>query len=164
MVPVLPAHLAARLQQPTETTSEVVPTEVAKPGRDKELFLGDREQVLTAKPPEMQRDEILGEEPGEAVPEFEKELVKVEAPVEIRANRDTWVVIKNENDQTLLRGLIRSGDSFVPERTARLRLTASDGGNLVLYVRGKPVSELGEPGYELRSLKIDVAGILKGTS
>ena len=164
MVPVLPAHLAARLQQPTETTSKVVPTEIAKPGRDKESFLGDREQVLTVKPPEMQREVTLVEEAGEAVPEFEQEQTDIEATVEIRAIRDTWVVIRNENDQTLLSGVIRSGDSFVPESTARLKLTASDGGSLVLYVRGRPVSELGRPGHALHSLELDVAGLLNGTS
>lgn len=164
MVPVLPAHLAAQLHQPGETAAEAARTVPAKPDQDGDLLPGGQEQFLTAEPPEVERVEALGEEPGEAVPEFEQQPADIEATVEIRATRDTWVVIRNENDQTLLSGIIRSGDSFVPESTARLKLTASDGGTLVLYVRGRPVSELGQPGHALRSLELDVAGLLNGTS
>lgn len=164
MVPMLPAHLAAQLRQPGETAAEADRTGPAKPGQDGDLRPGSQEQFLTAAPPEAQREEALGEQPGEAAPEFEQQPADIEATVEIRATRDTWVVIRNENDQTLLSGLIRSGDSFVPESTARLKLTASDGGTLVLYVRGRPVYELGRPGQALRSLELDVAGLLNGTS
>lgn len=164
MVPVMPAHLADRLQQPSEATAEAAQTAVAKPDRDGDLLSGSRQQFLTAGPPEAQRQEILGQEAGQAVGEFEPAQADFEATVEIRATRDTWVVIRNENDQTLLSGIIRSGDSFVPKSTARLKLTASDGGSLVLYVRGRPVAELGRPGHALRSFELDVAGLINGTS
>ena len=163
-VPVLPAHLAVQLQQPRETAAEAVQTEVAKPDQDGDWLPGSREQFLTAEPPEAEWEETLGEEAGEAVREFEQEQADIEATVEIRATRDTWVVIRNENDQMLLSGIIRSGESFVPENTARLKLTASDGGSLVLYVRGRQVSELGRPGHALRSFELDVAGLINGTS
>lgn len=164
MVPVLPAHLAAQLRQPSETTAEAVQTVLAKPDQDGDWRPGSRQRFLAAEPPEAELEETLGQEAVEEVPEFEPQQAGIEATVEIRATRDTWVVIRNEHDQTLLSGVIRSGDSFVPENTARLKLTASDGGTLVLYVRGRPVAELGPPGHALRSLELDVAGLLKGTS
>ena len=164
LVPMLPAHLAVQLQQPSETAAAAVQTEAAKPDQDGDRLPGSRERFLTAEPPEAEWDEILSEESGEGVPAFEQEQADIEATVEIRATRDTWVVIRNENNQTLLSGIIRSGERFVPENTARLKLTASDGGSLVLYVRGRPISELGQPGRALRSLELDVAGLLNGTS
>jgi cytoskeleton protein RodZ len=164
MVPLLPAHLAARLEQAAEPDSEVVQMELAKPDSDGQRFLGSHEQIITVEPREFRQEEAQTEIPGRAVPDLEEEQTGGEAPVEIRAIRDTWVVIKNENDQTLLSGVIRSGDSFIMQRTAQLKLSASDGGNLVLYVRGRPVSELGVPGRALRSVRLDVAGLLKGTS
>lgn len=162
IVPMLPVHLATRLEDATASDPNAAQTDVERPVAGQELFLG--QEIMPNTPAEAVPD---AEEGKGATPEAglmgEEEIIAA-ATVEIRATHDTWVEITDEKNQKLLSGIIRSGDSFIPESTAQLKLTASDGGNLVLYVRGQPVSELGTPGHELHAYKLDVAGIIKGAS
>ena len=164
IVPMLPAHLAEQLEQPVKAIPEKTQAGEAMPHPDEDRFLSNPPQPATDGPPLTEWLKPVDQKPGKMFLQSQKEPAETETPVEIRAIRDTWVEIKNDKDQTLLKGVIRSGDSFVPERTAQLQLTASDGGNLVLYIRGRPVYELGEPGHELRSVRLDVAGLLEDTS
>lgn len=94
IVPMLPVHLATRLEDATRSDPNAAQTDVERPAAGKELFLGQ---------------EIMPNSSAEAVPEAEEgkgmtpeaglmgeEEIIAAVTVEIRATHDTWVEIIDE--------------------------------------------------------------------
>lgn len=156
LVPEIPKHLAKLLEKEIQNPAPVTKAEPAgTTSHESEPLPSSKEPEAVieapAKAPLLNSISASKAQPGAA-------------PVEIRATRDTWVMIKDEKNNTLLNGIIRSGEPFVLKGSARLLLTASDGGSLALYVGGEMVSELGRPGKVIRSVRLDIAGLLEGAS
>lgn len=66
--------------------------------------------------------------------------------VKLVANVDTWVMIKDVNDKTLVDRIIPSGDNYIAPRTLGLRLTTSNAGGLQVFLDGTEISSLGKQG------------------
>ena len=66
--------------------------------------------------------------------------------VKLVANMDTWVMIKDAEDKTLVDRIIPSGENYTAPRTKGLRLTTSNAGGLEIFLDGNVMTNLGKQG------------------
>jgi cytoskeleton protein RodZ len=86
------------------------------------------------------------------------------AKVVIRANRDSWVEIRDKDDNVLLQKVLRQGESFnVPDQKGLLMTTGNAGG-IVIELEGKPLQALGSLGVVKRGVKLDPASLSDGSA
>jgi cytoskeleton protein RodZ len=86
------------------------------------------------------------------------------AKVIIRANRDSWIEIRDKDDNVLLQRVLRQGESFnVPDQKGLLMTTGNAGG-IVIELEGKPLQSLGSLGVVKRGIKLDPAALVDGSA
>jgi cytoskeleton protein RodZ len=86
------------------------------------------------------------------------------ATVVIRANRDSWIEIRDKDDNVVLQKVLRQGESFnVPEQKGLLMTTGNAGG-IVIELEGKPLQSLGSLGVVKRGIKLDPAALSDGSA
>ena len=78
------------------------------------------------------------------------------AIVEIKAASDTWVMIVGENNQTIMNGIIRSGESFRINEDKALLLSTGNAGSLSVYIDGELIAPFGQRGVILDALHLDI--------
>jgi cytoskeleton protein RodZ len=84
--------------------------------------------------------------------------------VVIRANRDSWIEIRDKDDNVVLQRVLRQGESFnVPDQKGLLMTTGNAGG-IVIELEGKPLQSLGSLGVVKRGIKLDPAALVDGTA
>jgi cytoskeleton protein RodZ len=86
------------------------------------------------------------------------------AKVVIRANRDSWIEIRDKDDNVILQRVLRQGESFnVPDQKGLLMTTGNAGG-IVIELEGKPLQSLGSLGVVKRGIKLDPGALVDGTA
>jgi cytoskeleton protein RodZ len=86
------------------------------------------------------------------------------AKVVIRANRDSWIEIRDKDDNVILQRVLRQGESFnVPDQKGLLMTTGNAGG-IVIELEGKPLQSLGSLGVVKRGIKLDPAALSDGSA
>ncbi len=82
----------------------------------------------------------------------------------LRAIQDSWVQVRNSQDDLLLTRVLRAGDSYrVPNQTGLTLLTGNAGG-LELEVDGSPLGPVGPVGSVRRNVSLDPARLLSGSA
>lgn len=82
----------------------------------------------------------------------------------LRAVQDSWVQVRNNQDDLLLTRVLRAGDSYrVPNQTGLTLLTGNAGG-LELEVDGNPLGPVGPVGSVRRNVALDPARLLSGST
>ncbi|HVY99015.1 MAG TPA: DUF4115 domain-containing protein, partial [Dongiaceae bacterium] len=91
-------------------------------------------------------------------------VVAPAAKVIIRANRDSWIEIRDKDDNVLLQKVLRQGESFnVPDQKGLLMTTGNAGG-IVIELEGKALQSLGSLGVVKRGIKLDPAALADGSA
>lgn len=86
------------------------------------------------------------------------------AKVVIRANRDSWIEIRDKDDNVVLQKVLRQGESFnVPDQKGLLMTTGNAGG-IVIELEGKPLQTLGSLGVVKRGIKLDPTALTDGSA
>jgi cytoskeleton protein RodZ len=86
------------------------------------------------------------------------------AKVVIRANRDSWIEIRDKDDNVVLQKVLRQGESFnVPDQKGLLMTTGNAGG-IVIELEGKPLQSLGSLGVVKRGIKLDPPALADGSA
>ncbi len=82
----------------------------------------------------------------------------------LRAVQDSWVQVRNSQDDLLLTRVLRAGDSYrVPNQTGLTLLTGNAGG-LELEVDGNSLGPVGPVGSVRRNVSLDPARLLSGSA
>jgi len=82
----------------------------------------------------------------------------------LRAVQDSWVQVRNNQDDLLLTRVLRAGDSYrVPNQTGLTLLTGNAGG-LELEVDGNSLGPVGPVGSVRRNVSLDPARLLSGSA
>jgi cytoskeleton protein RodZ len=86
------------------------------------------------------------------------------AKIVIRANRDSWIEIRDKDDNVILQKVLRQGESFnVPDQKGLLMTTGNAGG-IVIELEGKALQSLGSLGVVKRGIKLDPAALSDGSA
>jgi cytoskeleton protein RodZ len=86
------------------------------------------------------------------------------AKVVIRANRDSWIEIRDKDDAVLLQRVLRQGETFnVPDQKG-LIMTTGNAGGIVIELEGRPLQSLGSLGVVKRGIKLDPAALSDGSA
>jgi cytoskeleton protein RodZ len=91
-------------------------------------------------------------------------VVPPAAKVVIRANRDSWIEIRDKDDNVVLQKVLRQGESFnVPDQKGLL-MTTDNAGGIVIELEGKALQTLGSLGVVKRGIKLDPAALADGSA
>jgi len=86
------------------------------------------------------------------------------AKVVIRANRDSWIEIRDKDDAVVLQRVLRQGETFnVPDQKG-LVMTTGNAGGIVIELEGKPLQALGSLGVVKRGIKLDPTALIDGSA
>jgi cytoskeleton protein RodZ len=86
------------------------------------------------------------------------------AKVVIRANRDSWIEIRDKEDAVVLQRVLRQGETFnVPDQKGLIMTTGKAGG-IVIELEGRPLQSLGSLGVVKRGIKLDPAALSDGSA
>jgi cytoskeleton protein RodZ len=86
------------------------------------------------------------------------------AKVVIRANRDSWIEIRDKDDAVVVQEVLRQGETFnVPDKKG-LVMTTGNAGGVVIELEGKPLQSLGSLGVVKRGVKLDPASLSDGSA
>lgn len=86
------------------------------------------------------------------------------AKVVIRANRDSWIEIRDKDDSVVLQRVLRQGETFnVPDQKG-LVMTTGNAGGIVIELEGKPLQSLGSLGVVKRGIKLDPTALSDGSA
>ena len=86
------------------------------------------------------------------------------AKVVIRANRDSWIEIRDKDDAVVLQRVLRQGETFnVPDQKG-LVMTTGNAGGIVIELEGKPMQALGSLGVVKRGIKLDPTALSDGSA
>lgn len=84
--------------------------------------------------------------------------------VVIRANRDSWIEIRDRDDNVVLQKVLRQGESFnVPDQKG-LMMTTGNAGGIVIELEGKVLQSLGSLGVVKRGIKLDPVALADGSA
>ena len=75
--------------------------------------------------------------------------------IAIEALSDSWVEIKNAEEELLLTRVLRTGDSFLVPNRSGLTMMTGNAGALRIIVDGDPVQSIGPRGSVRRDVKLD---------
>jgi cytoskeleton protein RodZ len=86
------------------------------------------------------------------------------AKVVIRANRDSWIEIRDNKDAVVLQRVLRQGETFnVPDQKG-LVMTTGNAGGIVIELEGRALQALGSLGVVKRGIKLDPAALSDGSA
>jgi cytoskeleton protein RodZ len=86
------------------------------------------------------------------------------AKVVIRANRDSWIEIRDKDGAVVLQRVLRQGETFnVPDQKGLLMTTGNAGG-IVIELEGRPLQALGSLGVVKRGIKLDPTALSDGSA
>lgn len=86
------------------------------------------------------------------------------ARVVIRANRDSWIEIRDNEDAVVLQRVLRQGETFnVPDQKGMVMTTGNAGG-IVIELEGRPLQALGSLGVVKRGIKLDPTALSDGSA
>jgi cytoskeleton protein RodZ len=86
------------------------------------------------------------------------------ARVVVRADRDSWVEIRDSQDAVVIQRVLRQGETFnVPDEPGLVMNTGNAGG-VVIEVDGRPLHSLGSLGVVKRGIKLDPAKLIDGSA
>jgi cytoskeleton protein RodZ len=84
--------------------------------------------------------------------------------VVIRANRDSWIEIRDNKDAVVLQRVLRQGETFnVPDQKG-LVMTTGNAGGIVIELEGRPLQSLGSLGVVKRGIKLDPGSLSDGSA
>jgi cytoskeleton protein RodZ len=84
--------------------------------------------------------------------------------VVIRANRDSWIEIRDQNEDLVVQKVLRQGESFNVPDLKGLVMTTGNAGGIVIELHGKPLQSLGSLGVVKRGIKLDPAALADGSA
>ena len=84
--------------------------------------------------------------------------------VVIRAAEDSWVEVRDGEDQLLLTRVLREGDRYHVPNRAGLTLVTGNAGALKFSVDGDEVADIGPPGTVRRNVRLDPQALKDGTA
>jgi cytoskeleton protein RodZ len=169
-----PAPEAAPAAAPTPPAPAVVvtPTPSAEPPA---VVLGQGESAPAAPtPPAAPATNELASagEPASPAPAagetaaapVEPAVVPPAAKVVIRANRDSWIEIRDKDDAVVLQRVLRQGETFnVPDQKG-LVMTTGNAGGIVIELEGRAMQSLGSLGVVKRGIKLDPTALSDGSA
>jgi cytoskeleton protein RodZ len=86
------------------------------------------------------------------------------AKVVIRANRDSWIEIRDQDDAVVLQRVLRQGETFnVPDQKGMVMTTGNAGG-IVIELEGRALQSLGSLGVVKRGIKLDPTALSDGSA
>jgi cytoskeleton protein RodZ len=86
------------------------------------------------------------------------------AKVVIRANRDSWIEIRDKEGAVVLQRVLRQGETFnVPDQKG-LIMTTGNAGGIVIELEGRALQSLGSLGVVKRGIKLDPASLSDGSA
>jgi cytoskeleton protein RodZ len=86
------------------------------------------------------------------------------AKVVIRANRDSWIEIRDKDNAVVLQRVLRQGETFnVPDQKG-LIMTTGNAGGIVIELEGRSLQSLGSLGVVKRGIKLDPAALSDGSA
>jgi cytoskeleton protein RodZ len=86
------------------------------------------------------------------------------AKVVIRANRDSWIEIRDKDDAVVLQRVLRQGETFnVPDQKGMVMTTGNAGG-IVIELEGRALQSLGSLGVVKRGIKLDPTALSDGSA
>lgn len=86
------------------------------------------------------------------------------AKVVIRANRDSWIEIRDKDAAVVLQRVLRQGETFnVPDQKG-LVMTTGNAGGIVIELEGRPLQALGSLGVVKRGIKLDPTSLSDGSA
>jgi cytoskeleton protein RodZ len=86
------------------------------------------------------------------------------AKVVIRANRDSWIEIRDKEDAVVLQRVLRQGETFnVPDQKG-LVMTTGNAGGIVIELEGRALQSLGSLGVVKRGIKLDPTSLSDGSA
>jgi len=97
-------------------------------------------------------------------PEPEQVAAAAATGVEIRATGDSWVLVRDANDNMIMTGVMRDGEVYqVPDQPG-LSLWTGNAGGLDIYVNGELAPSLGDQGEVLQRVSLDGERLSSGTA
>jgi cytoskeleton protein RodZ len=86
------------------------------------------------------------------------------AKIVIRANRDSWIEVRDQNDDVIFQKVLRQGESYnVPDQKG-LIMTTGNAGGIVIELEGKPLQSVGSLGVVKRGIKLDPVALANGSA
>jgi cytoskeleton protein RodZ len=86
------------------------------------------------------------------------------AKVVIRANRDSWIEIRDKDNAVVLQRVLRQGETFnVPDQKG-LIMTTGNAGGIVIELEGRALQSLGSLGVVKRGIKLDPTALSDGSA
>jgi cytoskeleton protein RodZ len=86
------------------------------------------------------------------------------AKVVIRANRDSWIEIRDKDEAVVLQRVLRQGETFnVPDQKG-LVMTTGNAGGIVIELEGRALQSLGSLGVVKRGIKLDPTALSDGSA
>ena len=86
------------------------------------------------------------------------------ARVVVRADRDSWVEIRDGQDAVIIQRVLRQGETFNVPDEAGLVMNTGNAGGVVIEVDGRPLHSLGSLGVVKRGIKLDPAKLIDGSA
>ncbi len=101
---------------------------------------------------------------AEASAAAEPAAVPPPAKVVIRANRDSWIEIRDQDNAVVLQRVLRQGETFnVPDQNG-LVMTTGNAGGIAIELEGRPLQSLGSLGVVKRGIKLDPTSLSDGSA
>jgi cytoskeleton protein RodZ len=81
----------------------------------------------------------------------------------LRATQDSWVQVRDGNEDLLFTRVLRAGDSYRVPNQSGLTLLTGNAGGLEVEVDGSPLGPLGPVGTVRRNVALEPTGLLDGS-
>jgi len=88
----------------------------------------------------------------------------VDARIILRATQDSWVQVRDRNEDLLFTRVLRAGDSYQVPNQFGLTLLTGNAGGLEVEVDGTVLGALGPVGTVRRNVALEPAGLLDGST
>lgn len=148
-----PAAVALGQGEPTPA-APAAPTPPAAPAAPGTSELASAGEAASPAP-------VAGETAATPV---EPAVVPPAAKVVIRANRDSWIEIRDKDDAVVLQRVLRQGETFnVPDQKG-LVMTTGNAGGIVIELEGRAMQSLGSLGVVKRGIKLDPTALSDGSA
>ena len=82
----------------------------------------------------------------------------------LRATQDSWVQVRDRNEDLLFTRVLRAGDSYQVPNQSGLTLLTGNAGGLEVEVDGTALGALGPVGTVRRNVALEPAGLLDGST
>lgn len=149
-------------QVETESTDDVATTKPADGTNSQPTpaLTSDAASTPPASPVTTQNTENAVSQPTATAPKLASQSASV--PLRLFAKLDSWVDIRDANNQVVFSRVLRQGENYDPPLKPGLTLTTGNAGGLDIILEGNTLPSLGGVGIVARGIPLDVQQLKAG--